>query len=211
MAAGGCPCLAKLEAFALLMQSELSANIDKGGRTAWLAYAPRFLLSEIFDHGSKLHVAAVELLRRRSGEPSRPMPWGTDMEQRVREFAADVANMAMMLLDKLDLLPPPEPDDVVGRITAAGHTVFDRDGKTVVATTRSDTVARRIARLFNESRVQRHDNVLAALRRLTTATRAKVAADNLFPGKADVYDERKAADQELNAALTDADAALQRP
>lgn len=196
MGPAGCPCLAKLEAFSLLMQAELVANIDKGGRTTWLAYAPRFLLSEIFDHAAKLHVAGAELLRRRNGVAARPMPWGTDMEQRVREFAADVANMAMMMLDKLDLLPMPEPDNVVGRVSAAGHTVLDVDGKTVVATTRSDTVARRIARLFNENRVHQHDTVRAALRRLAAATRAT---------------NPDSADPELTAALADADTALTRP
>ena len=95
------------DAFVQLMADELAANAAKGDRFGWLAAGSGVLLLECHDHLAKLHVAVRELRRRQAGEPARPTPWGGDMEDRVREFAADTANMAMMLLDSLDLIEQP--------------------------------------------------------------------------------------------------------
>ncbi len=68
--------------FMSLMIDELKANADKGDRPGWLAMSEDQAMLEIYYHAAKLQRAV------RDG----------DMD-RVREHAADVANMSMMLLD----------------------------------------------------------------------------------------------------------------
>lgn len=100
-----CGCLKALERFHDLMIVELQANADKGGRMAWLMAHPDALLAEVHDHAAKLHVAARELVRRNQGHEPRPMPWGNRAPlEMVHEFAADTANMALMLVDRLEQL-----------------------------------------------------------------------------------------------------------
>lgn len=102
---GHCGCLALLDSFRALMQDELLANLDKGGRSTWRTDTPYSLLAEVHDHTAKLHIAVRELERRRAGREPRALPWGDRTpESLVREFAADTANMAVMLLDSLGLL-----------------------------------------------------------------------------------------------------------
>lgn len=106
-----CGCATVLDAFTDAMRNELRANVGKGGRLGlngtpgWVHADPRWLLAEVFDHAAKLQLAAVEHLRRDRGMHPRPLPWGDrDTASLVREFAADTANMAMMLTDCLDVL-----------------------------------------------------------------------------------------------------------
>lgn len=58
----------------------------------------------------KLHACVVELDRSMAGAEPRPLPWTDDdvqpcdLAERVAEFAADVANMAMMVADRCGAL-----------------------------------------------------------------------------------------------------------
>jgi hypothetical protein len=107
-------CAPPFEDFVQAMVRELAANAGKGDRMGWLAAGPAALLAEVHDHAAKLHVAARELIRVQQGQEQRPTPWGTSndaerqvlwqLEDRVREFAADTANMAMMLADALGVV-----------------------------------------------------------------------------------------------------------
>jgi len=68
--------------FVALMEAELHANAAKGDRPGWLRMDPSTALLEIYWHVAKLSAAVKN-----------------DDMARVREHSADVANMAMMLLD----------------------------------------------------------------------------------------------------------------
>jgi len=71
-----------LRPFMALMEKELHANSHKGDREGWLQMTEEQALGEIEYHVSKLSKAM------------------TDMNSDgVREYAADVANLCMMLLD----------------------------------------------------------------------------------------------------------------
>jgi hypothetical protein len=71
-----------LRPFVALMEKELNANSHKGDREGWLKMTEEQALGEIEYHVSKLSKAM------------------TDMNpEDVREYAADVANLCMMLLD----------------------------------------------------------------------------------------------------------------
>lgn len=76
-----------LAPFLLLMDRELHANADKGDRPGWLAMDTNTALFEIYYHMAKLTYAV------RKGNRAEAI-----------EFAADVANMSMMLLDTSGLL-----------------------------------------------------------------------------------------------------------
>ncbi|WFC43225.1 hypothetical protein [Pseudoxanthomonas sp. SE1] len=71
-----------LRPFLRAMESELHANAGKGDRQGWLTMSPEFALLEIYYHLAKLQKAVRD-----------------DNGPGIREYAADVANMAMMLLD----------------------------------------------------------------------------------------------------------------
>lgn len=82
------------------MYVEMLANAGKGPRRGWLQTRPLTLVLETFYHVAKLQDAVVQKDKKR-----------------VREYAADVANMAMMLADRCGVLelarPPgidPDPD-----------------------------------------------------------------------------------------------------
>lgn len=77
--------------FVAMMDAELHANAGKGDRPGWLAMDRKTALLEIYYHVAKLQKAA------RDDEPAR-----------IREYAADVANMAMMLADVCGVLPAAE-------------------------------------------------------------------------------------------------------
>lgn len=77
--------------FVALMRAELHANSEKGDRPGWLAMDTNTALFEIYYHMAKLTYA----IRKEDGAGAR-------------EFAADVANMCMMLLDTTGLLGVPK-------------------------------------------------------------------------------------------------------
>lgn len=121
-----CVCNVASAAFVACMDAEIRRNAEKGGRNGvpdhkggmlkpgWAWASPDELLAEIHDHAAKLHVAARELERRNHGEDPRPLPWGDrDPASLVREFAADTANMAMMLCDSFGLLAGAEEAQAV--------------------------------------------------------------------------------------------------
>lgn len=92
--------VAVLGAFVRQMQSELAANSGKGDRPAWLRDEPRDLLAEVQHHYVKLHAAVVEWDRVLAGKSARPLPWPGELLDLIGEFAADVANMSMMVADR---------------------------------------------------------------------------------------------------------------
>lgn len=101
-------CYRATDEFSENMRQELRDNREKGGRDNWMRSTPMELLNEVHDHGAKLHIATRELIRRRAGLEPRALPWGErHPESLILEFAADTANMAMMLCDRLGLLDPP--------------------------------------------------------------------------------------------------------
>lgn len=104
-----------LAPFVCLMERELHANAGKGDRPGWLAMSADTALLEIYYHVAKLQKA----VRKEGGDL-------------IAEHAADVANMAMMLLDVCggieasslaqdrasQPLPSPVPGDQVADIVA---------------------------------------------------------------------------------------------
>lgn len=68
--------------FSKLMEKELHANADKGDRAGWLNMNREDCMLEIYYHASKLQKAT-----RDSDYPA------------IKEYAADVANMCMMMVD----------------------------------------------------------------------------------------------------------------
>lgn len=94
----------EVERFAGLMLSELAANSGKGDQAGWLAAPPRALLHDITWHWAKL-ARALSAFENAVGHKAQH-----HHADEVREYAADVANMAMMLVDRLGLLPEGAPD-----------------------------------------------------------------------------------------------------
>jgi hypothetical protein len=68
--------------FLSLMRKELHANAGKGDRPGWLAMHPKELLLDVYYHLGKLQKA----MKNNDGPG-------------IQEYSADVANMAMMVLD----------------------------------------------------------------------------------------------------------------
>lgn len=77
-----------LQPFLSLMECELHANASKGDRPGWLAMSREVALLEIYWHVAKLSAAV-----KNNDTP------------RIQEHSADVANMAMMVLDVCGALP----------------------------------------------------------------------------------------------------------
>lgn len=75
------------ETFVRAMADELRANAHKGDRAGWLTMSSREAVSEVLYHAAKLSYACRQHLQE-EGELTK-----------VREFAADVANCAMMVAD----------------------------------------------------------------------------------------------------------------
>jgi len=95
--------------FVLAMQEELAANAGKGDRPGWLSMSPREVLAEVQHHYVKLHAAVVEFDRWENCQEPRPLPWvgavtADLLIAAIREYAADVANMAMMAADRCGAL-----------------------------------------------------------------------------------------------------------
>jgi hypothetical protein len=80
-----------LRPFLALMEKELHANAGKGDRPGWLQMDSKTAILEVFYHMGKLHQAVHR------GEA-----------EAIKEYAADVANMCMMLVDVFGLLPEDE-------------------------------------------------------------------------------------------------------
>lgn len=88
-----------LTPFTQLMEKELHANAGKGDRLGWLQMSPGDCLLEIYYHTAKLQKAAKD-----------------SNTEGIREHAADVANMALMLADICGVLIVPQstaPTDAV--------------------------------------------------------------------------------------------------
>lgn len=84
-----------LRPFVAMMEKELYANAGKGDRPGWLQMDGKTAILEVFYHMGKLHQAVHR------GEA-----------EAIKEYAADVANMCMMLVDVCGLLSvdeQPEP------------------------------------------------------------------------------------------------------
>lgn len=75
------------------MMSELASNAHKGDRPGWLSMTSRDAISEVLYHAAKLAYA------------TRQFEQGDGTPEKVREFAADVANCAMMVADIAGVLP----------------------------------------------------------------------------------------------------------
>lgn len=71
-----------LRPFLTMMEKELHINAGKGDRPGWLSMTPDVAMLEIYYHSAKLQKAVKK----------------GDLDG-VREYAADVANMAMMMVD----------------------------------------------------------------------------------------------------------------
>ena len=80
-----------LRPFVAMMEKELHANASKGDRPGWLQMDSKTAILEVFYHMGKLHQAVHR------GEA-----------EAIKEYAADVANMCMMLVDVCGLLPVDE-------------------------------------------------------------------------------------------------------
>ncbi len=111
--------VAALATFVANMRRELAANSGKGDRPGWMGDTPRSLLAEIQHHYVKLHAVVVEWDRWAQGYEARQVPWSRietayDLTELIAEFAADVANMSMMLADRCGALPH-------GLAAPAGH------------------------------------------------------------------------------------------
>lgn len=76
-----------LRPFVEMMERELHANAGKGDRLGWLKMTPAIGILEIYYHASKLQKAVKD-----------------GNTEGIREYAADVANMSMMLVDVCGLL-----------------------------------------------------------------------------------------------------------
>lgn len=74
-------------AFVQAMADELAANAHKGDRAGWLTMTYREAVGEVLYHAAKLTYAA------------RQYDQGDGPAEKIREFAADVANCSMMVAD----------------------------------------------------------------------------------------------------------------
>ncbi len=92
----GCGCLSAVRAFRSQMVAELEANRDKGGRRGpggWIeGMTPEQRISELLYHVAKLAYAQRQFLQG-DGDP-----------EKVLEFAADVGNCSLMVVDGPGLL-----------------------------------------------------------------------------------------------------------
>lgn len=82
-----------LRPFLAMMENELHANAGKGDRPGWLQMDRKTALLEIYYHLGKLQKAVKN-----------------DDLNGIVEYAADVANMSMMLVDVCGLLIGPEAE-----------------------------------------------------------------------------------------------------
>lgn len=116
--AGDCGCQSAHDKFTKAMDREIRENNGKGGRHGpngrggWISARTEYLLAELHDHTAKLHIAAREADRRSFGNEPRDLPWGDrHPKDLVLEFAADTANLAMMLCDSMGAFTFVDPTD----------------------------------------------------------------------------------------------------
>jgi hypothetical protein len=95
--------------FVGLMITELAANDGKGNRPGWLTMDRKTALAEVHWHAAKLAVAAKEADADRIDHEDLVV--ALNNVSRVREYAADVANCALMVLDCLGLLADPQDQE----------------------------------------------------------------------------------------------------
>lgn len=98
-----------VDKMAELMKKELEENKErKGGRSGWLRPSPMKHVLEVYYHCAKLQVALkdLETLKETKDSARRAIKF---REELVMEYAADVANHALMVLDTLGLLGVPFP------------------------------------------------------------------------------------------------------
>lgn len=96
-----------LAPFLTLMRRELHANAGKGDRPGWLAMTPDHALLEVYYHLAKLQKAV-----KHNDGPA------------IQEYSADVANMAMMVLDICGGLVWVDASAIPG-VSASGHQTED--------------------------------------------------------------------------------------
>lgn len=107
--------------FVMLMADELAANDGKGNRPGWMTMDRKTAVAEVHWHAAKLAVAA-KVAGSNPGRGASVLMQGRHAEavSETREFAADVGNCALMLLDVLGLLgmqpPPVEPTELAPHI-----------------------------------------------------------------------------------------------
>ena len=82
--------------FLIMMEKELHANSGKGDRPGWLSMTPETGMLEIYYHVAKLQKAVKN----------------NDIEG-IKEYSADVANMAMMMADIFGTLTPSDKEEAV--------------------------------------------------------------------------------------------------
>ena len=87
----------QLDKFVHEMRRELAANADKGDRPGWLTMTPAQAVAEVLYHAGKLSVA----VRQSQRAPDPRLQLGLE---EVREYAADVANCALMVADIMGVL-----------------------------------------------------------------------------------------------------------
>lgn len=92
------------EQFIANMAKELRANAAKGDRTGpggWLEIDRKAASYELFDHAAKLHLALKELDRfREIARDNGVTGYAVARAERlVREYAADLANVALIAAD----------------------------------------------------------------------------------------------------------------
>lgn len=87
------------ERFYAFMIEELAANAEKGNRVGWLQMSPAQAVAELLYHAGKLSLAVREV---GSGKAPDPRTSGFSIAD-VREYAAGVANCALMVLDCTEL------------------------------------------------------------------------------------------------------------
>ena len=97
---------AAVERFASLMVEELAANNGKGNRQGWLEMDRKEALAEVHWHASKLAVAAKDAANDPGPALLAPRIRHAEAQALTREYAADVANCALMVLDVMGLLLP---------------------------------------------------------------------------------------------------------
>jgi hypothetical protein len=104
--------MAVLSRFVGLMVRELAANNGKGNRMGWLEMTRKDAVAEVHWHASKLAVAAKEAAEEDPGKGGTVLARAAhaDACRDTVEFAADVANCALMLLDCTGLLPAGQQD-----------------------------------------------------------------------------------------------------
>lgn len=98
----------RVNEMAELMKHELDANMaKKKGREGWMAARPVDHVLQTYYHTGKLQVALknLESLLERKDATNSELQYN---QAQVLEYAADVANHAMMVLDVLGLLNDPK-------------------------------------------------------------------------------------------------------